>query len=160
MKKYITMDFDEKGAPVMGQAKNTPANMAFIPTTWAPPAPVQEGSGLKSISISPVLETTPALDTVFPVYWDADTAVEGWNEANIALTTETPLTIGAEYNVTITPTSDWTAGHTGSDPMGVGEPLTYTVTLLYDGELPFGECWVSNSDDSNGIAINAVITNE
>ena len=162
MKKYIPVDFDEKGNVILGRERNTPTSNGFIPTTWVPGGggSGDEGSGLKSISISPVLETTPALDTVYPIYWDADTAVEGWNEANIVLTTETPLTIGAEYNVTITPTSDWTAGHTGSDPMGVGEPLTYTVTLLDDTELPFGECWVSNSDDSNGIAINAVITNK
>ena len=63
MKKYIPVDFDEKGNAVLGREKNTPTSNSFIPTTWAPGG--SEGKqGVKSISISPAITTNPALDSV------------------------------------------------------------------------------------------------
>lgn len=112
MKKYITMDFDEKGAPIMGAAKNRPAQgFAFVPSGWVPPTPptpVEEGDGIKSLAISPVLETTPALDSVFPIYWDDLTDEEKEDkEKTIVLTTEYQFADGDEITVTASATPDW-----------------------------------------------------
>ena len=123
MKKYIPVDFDEKGNVILGRERNTPTSNGFIPTTWAPPAPVSEGSGLKSISISPVLETTPALDTVFPIYWE-----EGESHPPVVLLTHD--TIPDAVTVTVTPTSDWYAFNVETqEPGNIGEPVTFNASI-------------------------------
>lgn len=147
MKKYITMDFDEKGAPVMGQAKNTPANMAFIPTTWTPPAPVSEGSGLKSIDISPVLETTPALDSLFPVYL-GDERIDEYDSFQETVHADSVGMYGDEYEITVTPSDDWImecdGEHTGGN--APGEPITFNV--VSDGyNLSIQNVWAENMKD-------------
>ena len=101
MKKYITMDFDDKGKPVLGGAKDRPTQgFAFVPSGWVPTPepPIEDGSGLKSISISPAITTTPALESMFPIEWacgivDANATVQG-------------TVADGEYTLTIEPTAN------------------------------------------------------
>ena len=71
MKKYYPIDFDSKGNAILGDARSTPTSNSFIPTTWTPGGGSEdEGNGIMSISITPAIETTPALESVFPIYWE------------------------------------------------------------------------------------------
>ena len=137
MKKYIPVDFDEKGNVILGRERNTPTSNGFIPTTWAPNGggSGDEGSGLKSISISPVIQTTPALDTIVPLYYD-DLIAQGYEpspEGDISVVLEVPNDFqGGTYDITITPTSDWYAGNAGLGNISAkGEPLEFTAELEY-----------------------------
>lgn len=144
MKKYITMDFDDKGKPVLGGAKDRPNSNSFIPTTWTPPAPVSEGSGLKSISISPVIETTPALADISPYYYDDEHRI---------LTIYASFENNAEYTITVTPTPDWYV-YTDDDSGEVGEPLEIALTTDEDGNITAGSQFgVSSQDDEEYIEI-------
>lgn len=126
MKKYIPLDFDEKGNAVLGNAKNTPTSNGFIPTTWAPGG--EAGNGIKSITISPAITTTPALDSLFPIYWEDLTDEEKEQQGKtIMLTTDTTLVDDTTYTVTVTPTADWYAAD-DDDYGGKGEPVTFTAT--------------------------------
>lgn len=80
--------------------------------------------GLKSISISPVITTTPALDSVFPIYW-GDTYPPA-----IHLTPNGVLPASAE--ITITPTDGWYV-YNGETFGGSGEPVTISVENEDDG---------------------------
>ena len=136
MKKYYPVDFDEKGNAVLGNAKSNPTSNGFIPTTWAPGGGSEdEGNGIKSITISPALDTTPALDSLFPIYWEDLTDEEKEEQVKtIQLTSNTTIVDGTTYTVTVTPTADWYA----TDDRyigGKGEPVTFTVTAS-DGK-PF-----------------------
>ena len=62
-----------------------------------------EGGGLKSISISPVNTTDPALDTLFPIYWDDLTDDE--KEDGVSVSCE--MSSWNLFTVTVTPTSTW-----------------------------------------------------
>ena len=129
MKKYYPIDFDEKGKAILGEARNTPTSNGFIPTTWTPPAPVSEGSGLLSISISPELETDPALDSVSPIYYDDLTDEEKEQGKEIEVSTVNGLQTG-ELTFTITPTPDWYALNMSTYEFGdMGEPVTTTVEV-------------------------------
>lgn len=130
MKKYYPVDFDEKGNAVLGNAKNTPTSNSFIPTTWAPGGSDQEKQGLKSITISPAITTTPELDSMFPIYWD-DLTEEQKRDGVLVHGTVEPDVIksGDTYQFTITPTADWYVYDVESAKFGEkGEPYTITVT--------------------------------
>ena len=110
MKKYYPIDFDTKGNAILGDAKSTPTSNSFIPTTWAPGGGSgDEGNGIMSISITPAIETTPALDSVFPIYWEdipAEDITDGhFATKNITVTYSGEL--GSEYHITATPTANW-----------------------------------------------------
>ena len=109
MKKYYPVDFDEKGNAVLGNAKSNPTSNGFIPTTWAPGG--EEGNGIKSITISPAITTTPALDSLFPIYWEDLTDEQKQNGLNITVTVDAPPT--EDYTFTLTPTSGMYAGIAG-----------------------------------------------
>lgn len=159
MKKYIPVDFDEKGNAVLGTQKNTPTSNGFIPTTWTPGGSDEEKQGLKSISISPAITTEPSLASIPPIYFDAEKAEEGWMHVEYNLTTATALRRGDTYTITLTPTNDWIAERTGTESSSQkGEPLVFTVQLINDGALSFGECWVRNEDESNGIGLGIEVT--
>lgn len=135
MKKYYPVDFDEKGNAVLGNAKNTPTSNGFIPTTWVPGGgSEEEGNGLKSISISPAISTTPALDSLFPIGWDdlpEGEIAEGTEVRNYETTLHTgyALTDGTEYTISATPTSGW---HIEGDVIGGdGETVTYTSKVFH-----------------------------
>ena len=124
MKKYIPVDFDEKGNAVLGREKNTPTSNSFIPTTWAPGG--SEGKqGVKSISISPAITTNPALDSV-NVYWD-DLTEEQKESGEVRLTIMCLQELGemTEYTITMTPTDTWAIAV--SDDYTVGEPASVSM---------------------------------
>lgn len=125
MKKYIPIDFDEKGNAVLGNAKSNPTSNGFIPTTWAPGGSDEGKQGLKSITISPALETTPALDSLFPIYYEDLTEDQKYDGVSLTITTGS-VTPGTDYTVTATPTSGWYIVVFGNrfsdDPTYVGEP--------------------------------------
>lgn len=98
MKKYYPIDFDEKGNAILGTARTTPASNGFVPTTWAPPAPSVDGNGIKSITISPSITTTPALESMFPIDWACGTV-------EVNATVQGTVSDG-EYTLTIEPTAN------------------------------------------------------
>ena len=157
MKKYIPVDFDEKGNAILGRERNTPTSNGFIPTTWVPGGGGDEGKqGLKSISISPAITTTPDLDSLFPVYYDDLTDEEKENGKTIAV--EAPYDEDTDYYVTVTPTSNWYAFNMSSSEFGsVGEPVTYLLTMGGDGT----PCVASSSTDMppvEVVSVNLVVT--
>ena len=87
-----------------------------------------EGNGVKSVSISPAITTTPALDSLFPMYWD-DLTEEQKQDGVILNLTSAPITDG-EYSVTVTPTGNWYAH--GVDTVGenAGDPITITENAV------------------------------
>lgn len=89
--------------------------------------------GLKSISITPAIETTPALDSLFPIYYDDLTEQEKQiGEINRGTTANVGIPAG-EYTVTFTPTSDWYAADTETFVFGEkGQSVTTSVSV--DGE--------------------------
>lgn len=82
--------------------------------------------GLKSITISPAIETTPALDSLFPIYWEDLTEEEKQHGINI---TVNGTAEDIEYTITVTPTDEWYAMHNSEEfeVGGKGEPVSYTV---------------------------------
>ena len=127
MKKYYAVDFDEKGNAVFGNAKNTPTSNGFIPTTWAPGGSDEGKQGLKSISISPAIQTTPALESLFPIYYEDLTAEQKQGQSAVFLTANNE-TLQGQYTVTITPTSNWyIADSDAMEFQGKGEPITMEV---------------------------------
>lgn len=128
MKKYYPVDFDEKGKAVLGKAKDTPTSNGFIPTTWVPGGGSEdEGDGLKSITISPAITTTPALDSLFPIYYDDLT--EEQKRDGVSLVALPDEILQGQHTVTITPTSDWyIADGEAMEFQGKGEPITIEVS--------------------------------
>lgn len=125
MKKYIPIDFDEKGKVVLGNAKNTPTSNGFIPTTWTP-GESGDGNGIKSITITPAIATTPALDSLFPIYYDDLTDEEKENGVNLEFTVNGYGT----YHFDFTPTSSWyIADSDNMEFMDQGAPLSYDFVL-------------------------------
>lgn len=161
MKKYYPVDFDEKGNAVLGNASNTPTSNGFIPTTWAPGGgSEEEGDGVKSISISPSITTTPALDSLFPIEWDdlpEGEIEEGVEYRNYETTLHTghALTQGDSYSVSITPTSEW-----HYDDMNViggdGETVTITKRVLTNKLNISGD--IFDHENVKSISISILIT--
>lgn len=78
-----------------------------------------------NISISPAITTTPALDSLFPVYYEdltEDQKVDGISRTIITA----PVTPDTDYKFTATPTSGWFIVVFGNgfsnEPTYVGEP--------------------------------------
>ena len=130
MKKYIPLDFDEKGKVILGTPKNTPTSNGFIPTTWTPGGS-EAGNGIKSITISPAITTTPALESLFPVYYEDLTEEQKQSGVTLTLSTDAALTVGAEYTFTITPTADMYI--ITDEPGAKGEPNTVTAHVVERG---------------------------
>ena len=127
MKKYYPVDFDEKVNAVLGNASNTPTSNGFIPTTWVPGGSDEEKQGLKSITISPAITTTPALESLFPIYYEDLT--EEQKQSGIGYHGDAVgIGDGNEFTITVTPTSDWYAWQlVNGAPVfgGKGEPITF-----------------------------------
>ena len=129
MKKYIPVDFDEKGNAVLGRERNTPTSNGFIPTTWAPGGGGEDGNGIKSITISPAITTTPALESFFPIYWEDLTDEQ--KQDGVPVVINANIEDDVQYTFTITPTADFYAASFDGVPGfgGKGEPITITQTM-------------------------------
>jgi hypothetical protein len=143
MKKYYPIDFDSKGNAILGDARNTPTSNSFIPTTWTPvtPEPEPAGNGIMSISITPAIETTPALDSVFPIYWEDIPAedIEDGQYATKRIEVTYSGELGSEYHITATPTADWQVQNDFDQWAGKGEtaevygsPFDLSDTMSFD----------------------------
>lgn len=134
MKKYYPIDFDTKGNAILGDAKNTPTSNSFIPTTWAPSSS-GEKHGILSIEIVPPFETTPALDTFFPLYFEDLTEEQIMDGVTIRV--DANFDISEDWGVKVTPTETlfawkYNAGEPAGDG-GDGQPVTYTMWGNEDG---------------------------
>ena len=139
----------------MGRERNTPASNGFIPTTWVPGGGDEGKQGLKSITISPAITTTPALDSLFPIYWE-----EGKSYPPVSLLTHD--TIPDAVTVTVTPTSDWYAFNLETqEPGNIGEPVTFNASID-DGSVSFRVLCANGTtqdDATQFIGIDIGITN-
>ena len=147
MKKYINMDFDEKGNAILGTARTTPASNGFVPTTWTP------GGGNNKhgiLSVTAPAETDPPLNTLFPIYHEDLPPME--DGAFDVRTTTIDITTDQSWDdvmVTVTPTKDWYAGYESYDDELVfgekGQPLEFRW-----GDLPNQDFFAAdrNSFDS------------
>ena len=112
--------------------------------------------GLKSLSISPVITTTPALETVYPIYWEDLTDEEKQDGVTIALASD-EIQEGEEYTITITPTADWYAY--GDSEGAKGEPTTATATAVERGGMVgvSYEVYVYEEDSPDAPQIKVVV---
>lgn len=68
----------------------------------------EDKNGIKSITITPAIETTPALDSVFPIYYEDLTEEEKEEKEKVVfLETESAFSDGEEITATATATADW-----------------------------------------------------
>ena len=151
MKKYYPVDFDEKGNAVLGNAKSTPTSNGFIPTTWAPGGGSDEGNGIKSITISPAITTTPALESLFPICYEDLTEEEKAEGKKTVLVNADNLTVGDTYTAQVAATGDWYVIGDG-EWSAQGGSATYegNVTQIGDGHavrFTFGAC--ADPEDEN-----------
>lgn len=80
-----------------------------------------------NISISPAITTTPALDSLFPIYYDDLT--EEQKRDGVSLVALPDEILQGQHTVTITPTSDWyIADGEAMEFQGKGEPITMEVS--------------------------------
>ena len=82
--------------------------------------------GLKSITMSPAIETTPALDTFFPIYLENLTEDEKQNGVQVETVAVNELQ--QSYTITATPTEDWYCFCTSETPSiagNQGEPISF-----------------------------------
>lgn len=159
MKKYIPVDFDEKGNVILGRERNTPTSNGFIPTTWVPGGGGDEGKqGLKSISISPAITTTPALDSLLPIYYD-DLTEEQKQDGVILNLTSAQIPDG-EYSVTVTPSENWYALGEGTASEQAGSPITFTENAIGNMmQIRFAASNTSDPGDDDDIVIVTVKIN-
>ena len=76
-----------------------------------------KGNGIKSITVSPAITTTPALESLFPIYYEDLTEEQKQN----GITVEAAGTLPEDFTYTITPTTDWYAICTSVNPLIMGE---------------------------------------
>ena len=105
-----------------------------------------EGNGIKSITISPAITTTPAFASLFPIYWEDLTEKQKQEHVvRIAASTQATMEVGDTYTVTVVPTADMYAMG-DSEFGGKGEPVTYIseVTDFTDGNAMEIEIYATN----------------
>lgn len=142
MKKYYPVDFDEKGNAVLGNAKNTPTSNGFIPTTWTPGG--EAGNGIKSITISPAITTTPALESLFPIYYEDLTEEQKQQGVAYPLSADNEPADGTPITITVTPTSDWYVLNEMAGGVGEkGQPMSFT-NEYHSGAFSNLQFWVLN----------------
>lgn len=99
-----------------------------------------------SISISPAITTTPALDTLIPSYYEAG----GINSRTL----QVELGVNASYTVTVTPTPEWYV-FTDDGNGEIGEAYSFALTTDEGGTITAGGNFgVSSSDDSEYIEVS------
>ena len=115
-------------------------------------------NGIKSITISPAITTTPALDSLFPIYWEDLTEEE--KADGKSLTVEGNITTGTTYTFNVTPTDDWYMYKPGTGFLGKGEPYTTTADEN-DGKIELAEIMAAEtntpSEDSKHIQFTLTI---
>lgn len=150
MKKYYPVDFDEKGNAVLGNAKSTPTSNGFISTTWAPGGSDEGKQGLKSITISPAITTTPALESLFPIYWEDLTEEQKQQGVAYSLSASNEPADGTPVTITVTPTSDWYVLNEAAGDVGEkGQPMSFT-NEYHSGGLSSLMFLVSNEPPAGG----------
>lgn len=101
-----------------------------------------------SISISPAITTTPALDSLFPIYYEDLTDEQKQSGITLNLTRSGDYEPG-EYTLTVEPTGDWYAGISdwADSPQvgGKGESVTASRTPV-----PATQFAVVGLSDPNG----------
>ena len=142
MKKYIPLDFDEKGKVILGREKNTPTQNGTIPAIFIPGGSDENKQGLKSISISPAITTTPALDSLFPIYWDDLTEEQKRN--GVPITIHANIEDNVPCKFTVTPTQNWYVAGEDMQFGGQGEPISF------DRELVVGQSYDFHVGAANG----------
>ena len=155
MKKYYPVDFDEKGNAVLGTPKNKPTSNGFIPTTWAPGGS-GDGIGIKSITISPAISTTPPIESLCPIYYGDERIVGDEFTAELRVDElEQPAT------VTITPTADV---YIGADMEGYaeftnkGEARTFEIEP-HNHYISLSDfCFCKSTDYADVVYLNISIT--
>lgn len=126
----------------------------------------EDKNGILSVTISPAITTTPALDSLFPIYWEDLTDAQKRDGVSVvAVVGEGVITSGDEYSITVTPTGDWYAGVMGDVPEfgDKGEPMAFTVTATDNDNLGFTVFAVENPDGeygTNGLFANVSIQTE
>lgn len=85
------------------------------------------GNGIRSISISPAITTTPALDSLFPIYYEDLTEEQKQEGLDVTLTA--PNLPAGEYTVTVTPTDEWYARVGETTGTEKGEPVSEQFTI-------------------------------
>ena len=118
-----------------------------------------------SISISPAITTTPALDSLFPIYWDDLTEEQRQDGVSISVTVPSGSLPTDEMTFTATPTSDWhMVGMTGGAPI-VGEkgvPVSIAATPFRNRVSVNYVCTDNPGDEegANSFGLHIVITEE
>lgn len=120
-------------------------------------------NGILSVTISPAITTTPALDSLLPIYWEDLTDAQKQDGVSVvAVVGDGVITAGDEYEITVTPTDDLYAGViVGGEPGfgDKGEPMTFTVTAATNGNLGFTVVAVDNPDESHStIVVVAIVS--
>lgn len=104
-------------------------------------------NGILSVTISPAITTTPALDSMFPIYLEDLTDAQKRDGVNVVADVGIGvITAGDEYTITVTPTDDLYAGVIDDEPEfgDKGEPMVFTVTATDNDNLGFTVCAVDN----------------
>lgn len=98
--------------------------------------------GLKSITISPAITTTPALDSVAPIYYDDLTEQEKQSKDITRVVKYDEETVPSDsYQITFKPTTDWYA----AENMVFGEKgEAVTIETEKDGETFYANVLLSN----------------
>lgn len=115
--------------------------------------------GLMSISISPAITTTPALDSLFPIGWDdlpegeIEEGVE-YRDYTATLHTGHALTAGDSYSVSFTPTPGWHYDDMDSSG-GDGETVTVNRSVLTNKLNISGD--IQDRENVKSISISIVI---
>lgn len=86
--------------------------------------------GLMGISISPAIQTTPALDSLFPIYWEDLTDEQ--KQRGVTINLETTDTLSGEYAVTVTPTAEWYAFTNSGVSQNKGEAVQTPILAFGD----------------------------
>ena len=99
-------------------------------------------NGIKSITISPAITTTPALDSLLPIYWDDLTEEQKRN--GVPITIHANIEDDVPCTFTVTPTQTWYAADGNMQFGGQGEPISF------DSELVVGQSYDFHVGAANG----------
>ena len=119
-------------------------------------------NGILSVTISPAITTTPALDSLFPIYWDDLTDEEKAEGKKTVLLNADNLTVGDTYTAQVAATSDWYVSGDGdwSEQGGSAED-TGTVSEMGDAnavKFTFGASADPKDDNADYFELTVGIT--